>query len=167
MPGMTPLILGRTRLCICRRKSALASGNAPYAYEWSPYKHLELIVKNRASRLSEFQAFLVRTFNLVKPYWVSDEKRTAWSLLLSILAVEGVVLYLMTKLSFATAAMFNAIEQRALDVIWNAIAAWGGFLSALLVIFIFQVHVQNKLIIHWRRFFNKKVPQRIFGQSSL
>lgn len=113
-------------------------------------------MKNRASRLSEFQAFLVRTFNLVKPYWVSDEKRTAWSLLLSILAVEGVVLYLMTKLSFATAAMFNAIEQRALDVIWNAIAAWGGFLSALLVIFIFQVHVQNKLIIHWRRFLTKK-----------
>lgn len=113
-------------------------------------------MKNRASRLSEFQAFLVRTFNLVKPYWVSEERRTAWFLLLSVLAVEGLLLYLMTKLSFATAAMFNAIEERAIDVIWNALAAWGGLLGALLVIYIFQVHVQNKLIIHWRRFLTKK-----------
>lgn len=129
-------------------------------------------MKNRASRLREFQTFLVRTFNLVKPYWVSDERRTAWFLLLSVLAVEGLLLYLMTKLSFATAAMFNAIDDRAIDVIWSAIAAWGGFLGALLIIYVFQVHVQNKLIIHWRRFLTKTyltgyLDNHLFNQLEL
>lgn len=105
--------------------------------------------------MREFTAFLVRTFKLVKPYWVSDEKKTAWFLLLSVLAVEGALLYLITKLSFATATMFNSIEQRSLEVIWSAVAMWVGFLTAMLMVYVLQVHVQNKLIIHWRRFLTR------------
>ncbi|MEO0410805.1 MAG: ABC transporter ATP-binding protein/permease [Pseudomonadota bacterium] len=109
-------------------------------------------MKNKAVRLREFQVFLGRTFNLVKPYWVSEDRRTGWFLLLSVLAVEGLLLYLITKLSFATAGLFNAIEQRSFDVIWNAILVWLGYLSGMLIMYVLQVHVQNKLIIHWRRF---------------
>ncbi|MEM6683849.1 MAG: ABC transporter ATP-binding protein/permease [Pseudomonadota bacterium] len=109
-------------------------------------------MKDKVSRIRAFGAFLVRTFNLVKPYWVSEDRRTAWSLLLSVLAVEGFLLYLITKFSFATAGLFNAIEQRSSEVIWNAILVWLGYSGGMVIMYVLKVHVQNKLIIHWRRF---------------
>lgn len=92
----------------------------------------------------------------MKPYWQSDQKRTAWIFLLSVLAIEGIILFLGTRMSFAYAAMFDTFDKRAADDAVRAVLVWVGYLTGMIFAAIWQVHVQFKLIIHWRRFLTER-----------
>jgi len=96
--------------------------------------------------------FLGRSYGLMKPFWQSKHKTTAWTLILSLLAAAGIILFLAAKLSYATAHLFDALDMRQVDAIWPALTMWFVLLAFMLVLFVVQLHVRYHLIIHWRRF---------------
>lgn len=113
-------------------------------------------MSNAFASTREFGVFLARVWKLVYPYWTSPQWRTAWFLLLCVLAIQGTLLFVMGRMSFATAAMFNALNGGDADAMLNTVLVWLGYVAAMLLIFTVQVHVQYKLIIHWRRYLTEK-----------
>lgn len=113
-------------------------------------------MSNTLASTREFRVFLARVWKLIYPYWTSSQWRPAWFLLLCVLAVQGGLLFLMARMSFATAAMFNALNGGDADAMLNSVLIWLGYVTAMLFVYTIQVHVQYKLIIHWRRYLTEK-----------
>ena len=108
------------------------------------------------SRTGELWRFLARAYRLMKPYWLSDERRTAWALLISVLVIEGAQLFLMAELSYAMKAVFDMLDARDEDAVWREIAIWFGYVFALIAVYVLETHIQYKLVINWRRFFTRR-----------
>lgn len=96
----------------------------------------------------------------MQPYWQSAEKRTAWRLLVFVLVAEASQLTLITSFTFVNAALFDALDARQAEDAWRATAMWFGVLFSSIVVTVIQVHVQQKLIIHWRRFLTERYLTR-------
>lgn len=120
-------------------------------------------MSNTLASAREFGGFLARVWRLIYPYWTSSQWRPAWFFLLCVLVILGILLFLMARMSFATAAMFNALNGGDADAMLNTVLIWLGYVLALLMIFTIQVHVQYKLIIHWRRYLTEKYLTRYLG----
>ena len=120
----------------------------------------------------ELKIYLKRTWYVAAPYWRSEHKKMAWTLLLARLSLLGAVLYVNSILSYATADLFNAMEARNLDQIWLQLGIFSGLWTILISLMVLIVHFENLLIIHWRRFMTERylgdyLRDNIFSQLEL
>lgn len=104
----------------------------------------------------EIGVYLARTYRLAKPYWYSEEKLLARGLLFGILAITGGQLYLSSTLSYTTADLFDALDNRNVDDVWKNLYIWAALLAILIVSYMIQLHMRYVLIINWRRFLTEK-----------
>jgi len=104
---------------------------------------------------AELKTFLKRTYHLVRQFWQSEHKKIAWSFLLAVLAIEGLVVYLLAKSSYVYADLFDALDVRDADKTWWYLGLYAGLFGANMFLRIFNVHFRNLLIIHWRRYLTK------------
>lgn len=107
------------------------------------------------SGTGELKPYLKRTYQLVRSFWQSEHRKTAWGLLSAVLAIEVLITYFLAKMSYAYADLFNAMDARNVNAIWLYLGLYAGLFSANLFLRIFNVHFRNLLIIHWRRYMTK------------
>ena len=113
-----------------------------------------------------------RAYGLARIYFTSEEKRRAWFLLLTVIALAGVQIYLMARLSYLTADVFNALDNREFDNIWNLIFLWLGIGLLTTAGFVAEIHYQYILKIEWRQFLTRRIlsgylDKGIFNQLEL
>ena len=101
------------------------------------------------------KTYLGRTYELVRPFWQSEHRKTAWFLLLTILVIEGCIVYVMARMSYAYADLFDAMDVRNVDKTWWYLGLYAGLFGINLLLRVFNVHFRNLLIIHWRRYLTK------------
>jgi len=104
----------------------------------------------------EIKTYIRRSFLIAAPYWRSEHKKTAWGLLLALLASLAIKTYLMSRVSYVSADLLDAMDGRDLDLIWPVIGLLSGLWSIHLVFGVLDVHLENTLIIHWRRFMTNR-----------
>ena len=123
--------------------------------------------------LKNVKEYLVRTYYVAKPYWTSPEyKKVAWALLLTMLAIEGVQLYLVSSLSYANRDFMDVLDNREFEKFWSVFWFWIGLFGVMLISYLAQMHVKYHLIISWREFLTNRYQARyinngIFNQMGL
>jgi putative ATP-binding cassette transporter len=109
---------------------------------------------------------LTRFGALARPYWFSEEKRTAWGLL--------VLLVLLLVSETTTNVLFNERSGELTSALaagdgprfWHSIRIFGGLLVVAVPIYSYYYYVRDKLAIKWRRWLTHRVLTSYFADHA-
>jgi putative ATP-binding cassette transporter len=101
--------------------------------------------------------FLRGFFRLAAPYFTSEEKWMAWTLLIGVLALTLLQIGIAIRLNLWNRDFFNSLESRD----WNAFLYQMGLFSLLcgatMCVAVYQVYVRQLLQLRWRRWLTAKL----------
>jgi putative ATP-binding cassette transporter len=107
--------------------------------------------------------FLWRSIRLAKPYWFSEEKKTAWWLIGLLMALligytEVAVLFNQQSGEFT-----SALAARDAPRFWKSILEFFGLLVIGVPIDVYYYYVRDKLALNWRRWLTDHFLGRYFA----
>ena len=99
---------------------------------------------------------IISAWKIARSYWSSQEKTTAWGLLLIVVGLNFGVVYITVLVNYWHGSFYQVIQdynyQGFMEVIWRYI-----FLAALLVIMRgYQIYTRMLLHVRWRRWLTEK-----------
>ncbi len=102
------------------------------------------------SLILEGRTFLGRAWQLAKPYWRSDERRSAWLLLVSIISLSLCIVYLLVVLNDWNRQFFNAIEQKNKDDFYQLLIQFCSIALAYILVAAARAYLRQSLEMRWR-----------------
>ncbi|MSQ20386.1 MAG: ABC transporter ATP-binding protein/permease [Betaproteobacteria bacterium] len=102
------------------------------------------------SLILEGRTFLGRAWQLAKPYWRFDERRSAWLLLVTIVSLSLCTVYLLVILNDWNRQFFNAIEQKNKDDFYRLLIEFCGIAFAYIVVAAARSYLRQSLEMRWR-----------------
>jgi len=111
--------------------------------------------------------FLRDAWRLAKPYYASDEKWSAWGLLLSVLALRLLLVGMTVILSFWNREFFNSLQDKDFTAFWELLFVYrrtpSGFMpgfceiaAVYIVVAVYFTYLSQWLQIRWRRWLTVK-----------
>jgi len=89
--------------------------------------------------------------NVAKPYWLGDERRTAWTLLLLLIALMLVETKLAVMLNDQAGEMTSALAARNGDRFWTSVRACLLVLAFAIPVYAFYYYMRDRFANQWRR----------------
>jgi vitamin B12/bleomycin/antimicrobial peptide transport system ATP-binding/permease protein len=102
------------------------------------------------------RSFLRDAWRLAKPYWSSEEKWSAWGLLLAVIALNLAGVYISVRINTFQRDFFNAIQEYDWSAFWYQLALFVVLAAADVSFTVYQVYLQQMLQIRWRRWLTKR-----------
>lgn len=102
------------------------------------------------SLLIKGSTFLRRTWQLAKPYWQSEEKLRAWTLLLTIIAISLFIVYLSVVLNDWNRQFFNAIEKKDYSEFFVLLLRFCGIAAMFILVAVVRAYLRQMLEMRWR-----------------
>lgn len=102
------------------------------------------------SLLIQGRTFIRRVWQLAKPYWQSEEKLRAWSLLLTIIAISLFIVYLSVVLNDWNRQFFNAIEKKDYGEFSALLLRFCGIAAVFIVVAVVRAYLRQMLEMRWR-----------------
>jgi putative ATP-binding cassette transporter len=106
------------------------------------------------------RAFLRRFFRLAAPYFTSEEKSRAWTLLIGVLVLTSFQIAIAVRLNLWNRDFFNALESHDWNAFMYQMGLFGLLASATMGVAVYQVYVRQLLQMHWRRWLTDRLVGR-------
>jgi putative ATP-binding cassette transporter len=107
-----------------------------------------------------------RFTSIASPYWLSDEKWTAWALLTSLVLLMFGQVGSNVLFNQQTGELTSALAAKDADRFWRTIQECLAMLIAAVPIYALYYFVRDKLGIYWRRWLTQKFLDRYFNNRA-
>lgn len=113
-----------------------------------------------------YRNLLRRIAALVKPFWVGDQRRTAWGWLLLLLTMLVAINVLNVGISFAERAVVTSLQQKQVAEFWFAIVRYA-FIMVVVGMPLVSMFgwVKGKLVLAWRDWLTRSMLTKYFGEE--
>lgn len=91
-----------------------------------------------------------RVWSLTRPYFVSDERIVAWSLLLAIIALNLGSVYMAVLFNDWNKLFYDALQDKNSAVFWEQLARFTYLAVAFIVIAVYKFYLTQRLSMRWR-----------------
>jgi putative ATP-binding cassette transporter len=88
---------------------------------------------------------------LIHPYWKSEEKWSAWALLLGVIALTLGMVYMEVRFNRWNNAFYNSLQNKDQVEFFRLMGVFALLAAVYIVIYIYSVYVNQWLQIRWRR----------------
>lgn len=95
-------------------------------------------------------------WQLIKPYWVSEEKKRAWFMLAVIIGLSLAGVYLSVLFNDWNRLFYDALQNKNYDVFKQQLWRFSYLAVASIVIAIYRIYLTQGLQMHWRRWVTDK-----------
>jgi putative ATP-binding cassette transporter len=95
-------------------------------------------------------SFLRRVWSLTAPYWRSDQWRTAWVLIVAIVALTLGGVYLNVQLNTWYRQFYDALEQRDISAFWSLLLYFCGLAAVNIVVVVYRIYLTQYMEMRWR-----------------
>ncbi|MGE0858215.1 MAG: ABC transporter ATP-binding protein/permease [Gammaproteobacteria bacterium] len=92
-----------------------------------------------------------KVWALVKPYWQSEEKGTAWLLLVAVVGLNLGLVYLLVQLNEWNNAFYNSLQDKNFDAFKAQLAKFSIIAFVFIAVAVYQTYLRQLLQIRWRR----------------
>ena len=111
--------------------------------------------------------YLKSSYRLIKPYFVSEHKRTAWTLLLAIIALCFAYVYVLILLNQWNNTFYTALQEYQTDVIFSSLKEFSFLAACYIFVAVYSFYLEQMLEIKWRtylteQFVNKWLDKRTY-----
>ncbi|MEA3156430.1 MAG: vitamin B12/bleomycin/antimicrobial peptide transport system ATP-binding/permease protein [Betaproteobacteria bacterium] len=96
------------------------------------------------------RSFLGQVWQLAVPYWRSEEKGRAWSLLAAIVAMTFGIVYMLVLLNEWNRKFYNALENKNSDDFFALLLQFCVLAAIFIVLSIYRTYLQQMLAVRWR-----------------
>ncbi|HZP86928.1 MAG TPA: ABC transporter ATP-binding protein/permease [Burkholderiales bacterium] len=103
-------------------------------------------------------------WELIHPYWKSEEKLSAWSLLLGVIALTLGLVYMDVWFNKWNNAFFNSLQNKDRAAFFRLMLQFCGIAAIYIVVYIYSVYVNQWLQIRWRRWLTKRYLREWLGE---
>lgn len=100
--------------------------------------------------------YLKSSYSLIKPYFVSEHKKTAWTLLLSIMALCFAYVYVLVLLNKWNNTFYNALQEYQTDVIFSALKEFSVLAACYIFVAVYSFYLEQMLEIKWRTYLTEQ-----------
>jgi putative ATP-binding cassette transporter len=100
--------------------------------------------------------FLPRVWKLITPYWRSEEKTVAWTLLLAVIGLSLIGVAMSVWFNSWNRDFYNALENKDYDAFVHLVLYFGAIAVVAIVTGVFRTYLTQMLTIRWRRWLTEK-----------
>ncbi len=111
--------------------------------------------------------FLKDTWDIIKPYWQSEEKKIAWFLLIIIIFLNLFLVFINVLINLWYNEFYNALQELNAQAFWVAILQFCGLAFFYIVAAVYSLYLNQMLQIKWRKwltdnFLKKWLDKKIY-----
>ncbi len=106
--------------------------------------------------LNTFRNFLRDLWRLTKPYWTSNERWIARSLLAAVILLNLGTVFVAVEINKWQASFFNSLEKKDQVEFMRLLGVFGGLALAYIVMAVYQLYLSQMLQIKWRRWLTER-----------
>ncbi|HUP95854.1 MAG TPA: ABC transporter ATP-binding protein/permease [Burkholderiales bacterium] len=100
--------------------------------------------------------FLGQVWELAMPYWRSEEKVRAWTLLSAIVGMTLGIVYMLVLLNGWNRQFYNALETKASEDFYVLMLQFSLLAAVFIVLSIYRTYLQQMLAVRWRIWLTKQ-----------
>lgn len=100
--------------------------------------------------------FLRDVWHLTKSYWQSEEKRKAYVLLATIVALTLGVVYMLVQLNKWNNAFYNALQNYQTEMIFDQLIRFSWLAVIYIILAVYAFYLQQVLVVNWRRWLTNR-----------
>lgn len=100
--------------------------------------------------------YLSSSYRLIKPYFTSEHKRTAWTLLISIIILCFAYVYVLVLLNKWNNTFYNALQEYNTDVIFSALKEFSFLAACYIFVAVYSFYLEQMLEIKWRTYLTEQ-----------
>jgi putative ATP-binding cassette transporter len=89
-------------------------------------------------------------WRLIRPYWVSEEKWRAWSILIAVIVANLAIVYINVRINSWNAEFYNALQRKDWHTFISAIGTFAILAFSYIGLATFQIYFRQMLEIRWR-----------------
>ncbi|WJF90597.1 ABC transporter ATP-binding protein/permease [Paraburkholderia bonniea] len=93
----------------------------------------------------------VSAWSLIKPYWVSEERKIAWGLLLAIIVMNLLVVAINVRLNSWSAEFYNALQAKNVHDFPRLLMVFSGLAFAFIILAVYGNYLRQMLGFRWRQ----------------
>ena len=112
------------------------------------------------AKLSAFKQFAARVWALSAPYFRSDEKWKARSLLLAIVLLNLAAVYMLVLLNEWNRVFYDALQNKDAKVFWEQLARFTYLAFGFIIIAVYRFYLTQLLEVRWRAWMTADYLQR-------
>lgn len=95
--------------------------------------------------------FLRDTWSLVKPYWTSEERVSAWLLLGAVIALTLAMVYMNVQFNYWNNDFYNALQEKDKAAFWRLMGRFTILATIYIAMAVYAFYLNQMLQIRWRR----------------
>jgi vitamin B12/bleomycin/antimicrobial peptide transport system ATP-binding/permease protein len=119
------------------------------------------IMKRQLERRGAFSAW-----NLIKPYWISEDRRLAWCLLSAVIAMNLVTVWINVRVNTWSAQFYDAMENKNVHEFPHLLLIFCGLAFAAIVLAVYSQYLQQMLAFRWRQWMTHRFLEQWLGERA-
>ena len=123
-------------------------------------------MSDQSSGPASGQADRVSAWSLIRPYWVSEERKTAWSLLITIIVMDLVLVGINARLNTWNRDFYNALEARKVHEFPQLMLLFSALAFAFVGISVYNRYLRQMLGFRWRQWLTTRYLQEWLGDGT-
>jgi vitamin B12/bleomycin/antimicrobial peptide transport system ATP-binding/permease protein len=93
---------------------------------------------------------------MTSPYWLSEERWSAWGLLLAVIALNLGIVYINVLLNKWNNAFYDALQARNYTIFLHQLIRFSWLAGLYIVFAVYQYYLNQMLQIRWRRWLTER-----------
>lgn len=121
---------------------------------------------NPISSPTSSQTDRVSAWSLIKPYWVSEERKIAWGLLIAIIVMNLMLVGINAWLNNWNRDFYNALQSKNVHEFPHLMLIFTGLAFAFIIIAVYTRYLRQMLGFRWRQWLTTKYLQEWLGEGT-
>lgn len=105
-------------------------------------------------------------WGLVRPYWSGDDRRRAWGLLLTVIALNLALIAIEVGLNNWNNSFYNALQNLDGGAFRRALFEFCALATAFILVAVYAQYLQQMLQIRWRQWLTRFVLDQWLGNQA-
>ncbi|QCP51212.1 ABC transporter ATP-binding protein/permease [Trinickia violacea] len=108
----------------------------------------------------------ISAWSLIKPYWVSEEWKIAWGLLITIIAINLTSVWLNVKFNTWNGEFYNALQAKNVHEFPHLMIVFTVIVFALIILFVYGRYLRQMLGFRWRQWLTQRFLEEWLGDAA-
>jgi putative ATP-binding cassette transporter len=108
----------------------------------------------------------VSAWSLIKPYWVSEEWKIAWGLLVTIIAINLANVWLSVKFNTWNGEFYNALQAKNVHDFPHLMVEFSVIVFAMIILFVYGRYLRQMLGFRWRQWLTHRYLEEWLGDGA-
>jgi vitamin B12/bleomycin/antimicrobial peptide transport system ATP-binding/permease protein len=100
--------------------------------------------------------FVRDTWGLIKPYWKSEERFSAWLLLITVIGLTLAMVYMSVQFNTWYNLFYNALQEKNAEEFWKQILRFCVLAAIYIFMAVYAFYLNQMLQIRWRRWMTER-----------